>query len=208
MKTLFIPLLAVSLLLSGCSETKTEKNTTESISKQSISKQTVPSISKESEDLFQKAVLLYGKGNQLDALQVAEDSIAKDPKNYKALSLKGIIEAFNISPEKGAETIHKALAINPDYTQGYYDLAMADKLGKKYDESIAHFQKVLEKDPKNTWSYYGIATNYADKKDKKNALIYLQKAIALDPSAVKPVAQVQDHFAWLHHDQEFLSLVQ
>lgn len=41
---------------------------------------------------------------------------------------------------------------------------MAQKLAKHYDESISYFQKVLADDPKNTWSLYGIATNYADKK--------------------------------------------
>ena len=74
---------------------------------------------------------------------------------------------------KGIATIKKSLAINPDYVQAFYDMAMAQKLGKHYDESIAYFQKVLAADPKNTWSYYGIATNYADKRDKEHALQYL-----------------------------------
>lgn len=86
-------------------------------------------------------------------------------------------------------------------------MAMAQKLGKHYDESIRYFQKVLDRDPQNTWSWYGIATCYADKRDKPNALKYLQKAIELDPKAVKPQAAAQDHFQWLHGDSDFQSLV-
>lgn len=86
-------------------------------------------------------------------------------------------------------------------------MAMAQKLGKHYDESIRYFQKVLDRDPQNTWSWYGIATCYADKRDKPNALKYLQKAIELDPKTVKPQAAAQDHFQWLHGDSDFKSLV-
>ena len=80
------------------------------------------------------------------------------------------------------------------------------KLGKHYDESIAYFQKVLAADPKNTWSYYGIATNYADKRDKEHALQYLKKAIDLSPADVKQTAKTQDHFAWLRTDPDFKAM--
>ena len=167
----------------------------------------VHTISKESEDLYVKAVTAYGKGNRLSALELANRALEKDSKNYKALSLKGIIQAFDVSPEEGIKTINQSLSINPSYVQAFFDMAMAQKLGKHYDESIRYFQKVLDRDPQNTWSWYGIATCYADKRDKPNALKYLQKAIELDPKAVKPQAAAQDHFQWLHGDSDFQSLV-
>lgn len=86
-------------------------------------------------------------------------------------------------------------------------MAMAQKLAKHYDESISYFRKVLAVDPKNTWSLYGIATNYADKKDKANALSYLRQAMALDPQHVRPEAMQQDHFVWLRKDPDFLEIV-
>lgn len=136
----------------------------------------------------------------------AERHLKTTLKNYKALSLKGIIQAFDVSPEEGIATIKESLAINPDYVQAFYDMAMAQKLGKHYDESIAYFQKVLAADPKNTWSYYGIATNYADKRDKEHALQYLKKAIDLSPADVKQTAKTQDHFAWLRTDPDFKAM--
>ena len=144
---------------------------------------------------------------QITALQLANDALAKVEENYNALSLKGIIQAFDVSPEEGIKTIEKSIAINPAYVQADFDMAMAQKLGKHYDESIRYFQKVLDKDPKNTWSWYGIATNYADKRDKAKALEYLKKAVDLDPQNVKPQAAAQDHFQWLHGDPDFQNLV-
>ena len=205
MKTLSICcLIAISLLSAGCGSTTPPASSAPAISQ---SAPQIHVISKESEEIYRKAVTAYGKGDHLTALQLANDALAKDEQNYQALSLKGIIQAFDVSPEEGIATIHQSLSINPGYVQAFFDMAMAQKLGKHYDESITYFQKVLDQDPKNTWSYYGIATDYADKKDKGKALEYLKKAIDLDPQNVKPQARVQDHFNWLHGDKDFEQLV-
>lgn len=167
----------------------------------------VPEIAEKSETLYHQAAQAYGKGNQTEGLQLANQALAADTNNYKAYSLKGIILAFNGSPEDGIASVQKALELNPTYTQAFFDMAMAQKLGKHYDESIFYFQKVLVVDSKNTWSYYGIATNYADKRDKAHALEYLQKAMALDPDHVRPEAVSQDHFTWLRQDPDFQRVV-
>lgn len=157
-----------------------------------------------SETIFQEASALYAKGKNREALLTCDKALEIDRENYKALSLKGLILALDVSPEQGIGQVLKALKINPDYTQAFYDMAMAQKLAKHYDESISYFQKVLVADPKNTWSLYGIATNYADKKDKANALSYLEKAMTIDPKHVRPEALRQDHFEWLREDKDFL----
>lgn len=171
-------------------------------------KATVPSISEDSEKLFQKALSAYGEGNRATALALSKEALEKDAKNYKAYSLCGIIEAFEGNPEQGIASISKALTIHPGYTQAFFDMAMAQKLGGHYDASISYFEKVLAVDPHNTWSYYGIATNYADKKDKAKALTYLSKAMALDREAVRGEALTQDHFAWMRADPDFKKLVE
>ena len=160
-----------------------------------------------SETIFQEASALYAKGKNREALLTCDKALEIDRENYKALSLKGLILALDVSPEQGIGQVLKALKINPDYTQAFYDMAMAQKLAKHYDESISYFQKVLAVDPQNTWSLYGIATNYADKRDKANALSYLEKAMALDPEHVRPEALSQDHFEWLRGDADFQKVV-
>lgn len=199
-------LLTVSL--SGCgAETKQVPSSMPAASSQSVSVKVIHEIAPASEKVFQEASTLYAKGQNREALLTCDKALEIDRENYKALSLKGLILALDVSPEQGIGQILKALKINPDYTQAFYDMAMAQKLAKHYDESIFYFQKVLAADPKNTWSLYGIATNYADKKDKANALSYLEKAMALDREHVRPEAMQQDHFAWLRKDPDFLEIV-
>ncbi len=208
MKTNLLTLaVCVALSVAGCGNSAEPQKAAASSSSIAQSMQAIHEITKESENLYHQAAQAYGKGNHTDALKLANQALTSDEKNYKALSLKGIILAFDVSSDEGIGSIQKALEINPNYTQAFFDMAMAQKLGKHYDESIFYFQKVLAVDPKNTWSYYGIATNYADKKDKAKALEYLKQAMALDPQNVRPEAMGQEHFAWMRNDPDFLQIV-
>lgn len=192
--------------LAGCSG-DTKSPAASSASSETVALKKIHEIVPASETIFQEASTLYAKGQNREALLTCDKALEIDRGNYKALSLKGLILALDVSPEQGIGQILKALKINPDYTQAFYDMAMAQKLAKHYDESISYFQKVLAADPKNTWSLYGIATNYADKKDKANALSYLQKAMTIDPEHVRPEALSQDHFEWLRRDADFQKVV-
>ena len=85
-------------------------------------------------------------------------------------------------------------------------MAMVYKLQGQLNESKQWFEKVLKKDPSNTWSVYGIATIYADQGDDTKALDWLEKAIKID-SSVKAVAAEQDHFERFHNNARFKTLV-
>lgn len=167
-----------------------------------------PAVPEASAQLSREALAAYGAGDNASALRLAEEALAASDANYEALALQGLITAFDGAPDEGAALIEQSLALYPDYVQGYYDLAMAQKLGGRYEASIASFRRVLDADPQNVWSLYGIATNYADLRDRERALSYLRQAAALDPAHVKPEAAAQDHFQWLHGDAEFDALVQ
>lgn len=198
--------------LAGCSgDTKSPAasaaSAASSASSETVALKKIHEIVPASETIFQEASALYAKGKNREALLTCDKALEIDRENYKALSLKGLILALDVSPEQGIGQVLKALKINPDYTQAFYDMAMAQKLAKHYDESISYFRKVLAVDPKNTWSLYGIATNYADKRDKANALSYLEKAMELDPEHVRPEALSQDHFEWLRGDADFQKVV-
>lgn len=166
-----------------------------------------PAIPEASAQLSREALAAYGAGSNAQALALCEKALAASDANYEALALQGLITAFDGAPDEGTALIEQSLALYPDYVQGYYDLAMAQKLGGRYEASIASFRRVLDADPQNVWSLYGIATNYADLRDRERALSYLRQAATLDPAHVKPEAAAQDHFQWLHGDAEFDALV-
>lgn len=205
---LVIFILLCAVILAGCG-TKEITPATQPAAEQKISTEEKKeiSVSAESETLFKQAEEAYQAGNNESALRLADEAIAKDGNNYKACSLRGLLLAFDGKPEAAVKQIQKALAICPSYVQGFYDMAMAKKLAGQYDDSIRYFKKVLDADPKNVWCLYGIATCYADKKDKEDALLYLKQAADIGGEAVKDAARPQDHFAWLHEDEDFQQIL-
>lgn len=199
--------LAAALFLGGCASEGGQQSASSAPSAAPVPHEVHAAIP-QSERLYEEALAAYQKGEREAALSLADRALREDPENYKALSLKGLVTAFQSSPEEGIRLVAEALSLQPEYVQGWYDMAMAQKLAGHYDESIRYFQKVLGKDPANTWSYYGISTNYADKRDKAEALRYLKRALELDRNAVRPAAAEQDHFQWLHGDPDFEALLQ
>ena len=122
--------------LAGCSG-DTKKPAASLASSETAALQRIHEIVPASETIFQEASALYAKGENREALLTCDKALDIDRENYKALSLKGLILALDVSPEQGIGQILKALKINPDYTQAFYDMAMAQKLAKHYDESIS-----------------------------------------------------------------------
>ena len=207
MKKILLSFLCPLVLL-GCGTDKTHSTVPASAS--STVEETTANpheILPASLSFYHKAAQEYGKGNHTEALQLADKALDNDKENYQALSLKGIILSFAFSPEEGIPYIEKALSIAPGYTQAFYDMAIAQKLGGHPDISNTYFEKVLQADSQNIWSYYGMATNWADKKNKEQALLYLEKAVALGGKPVKDAAGKQDHFLWLRNDPDFQKIL-
>ena len=98
MKSIILAALMITAALSagGCG---TPKAPAPSPAASSAAVPSVHQINEESQQIYRKAVTAYGKGDHLHALELANQALEKDDKNYKALSLKGIIQAFDISPE-------------------------------------------------------------------------------------------------------------
>lgn len=195
--------LAVGLFIAGCG------NQEQPAPAQNQQQQQQVQIDAASEALFEKGLSFYQQFQYDQAISLYDQALAKDQKNYKALSGKGIALAMRgngANPKEvrqGISLIRQALELKPDYVPSFYDLALALKIDKQYDESITWFQKVIDSEPDNTWSYYGIATIYGDQGNAEKAVLYLKKAAAIDKENVKEAARSQSHFDRIRNTRAF-----
>jgi len=203
---LILACLAVVTILSGCSDT-TSQAPQEKQSAQETKAVQEPAFSAESEKWLDEGIHQYQKFEYEKAIAAYDKAITADPANYKVYTAKGVAQCMSGNPQ-GIQLIKKTLAMRADYVPAWYDLALAYKLQKQYDESIHWFKKVIEQEPDNTWSYYGIATIYGDRGQAAEAVSYLKKAIALDSQNVKEAARTQSHFDSIRRNPEFQKLVQ
>ncbi len=146
------------------------------------------------------------------AVTVSNQALAKDKNCFWAYNIKGIATYFangNSVADECLGLIDKSTAIDPYYSYGYFNKGLILKGLKRWSESIANFNKVLSLKPGDTWSYYGIATVYADSNQVDSALKYLKLAIDTNPSAVKAQVQVdmERHFSRMKYDARFKALV-
>lgn len=203
----------LTLITAGCGSSSHEASAVPQ-QKSQAEEPAAPPISAESDTFCQEGLAAYSRFEYDAAIAAYNKALRADSHNYQALSGKGVALAMrgNASGNTddvaaGIASIQQALAIWPNYVQAFYDLALAYKINGQYDESLIYFQKVLNADPKNTWSYYGIATIYGDKGDAANAVAYLKKAAALDKEHVLEAARTQSHFDSIRQDPAFQALV-
>lgn len=195
--------LTVGLFIAGCG------NQEQPAPAQNQQQQQQIQIDAASEALFEKGLSFYQQFQYDQAISLYDQALAKDQKNYKALSGKGIALAMRgngVNPKEvrqGISLIRQALELKPDYVPSFYDLALALKIDKQYDESITWFQKVIDSEPDNTWSYYGIATIYGDQGNAEKAVLYLKKAATIDKENVKEAARSQSHFDRIRNTRAF-----
>ena len=171
--------------MTGCTLTSSDSASQSPASQ--IQKAQPPAIQPDSESLSAEGLKAYQQFEYDKAIAFYDKAIDADHNNYKAYSGKGIAMAM-----RGNATGNKA-----DVSSGI-----------AYIQKALYFQKVIDAEPDNTWSYYGIATIYGDQGQAKEAIAYLKKAIALDPQNVKEAARTQSHFDKIRSNADFQALVQ
>lgn len=165
----------------------------------------------EKDPQYVKAYTLYAGSHYDAAVQACDAAIAKDTGCFWAYNVKGIALYFangNGMANQCLALIDKSLTINPGYSYGYFNRALIEKGLRRFDASIADFNRVLALKPGDVWSYYGIATAYADAGNADKAIEYLKTAVNLDPQNVRD--QMKDdltrHFSRLQNDPRFKAL--
>ena len=148
----------------------------------------------------------FKAGKYITALKMYEKALAINPKSPQALNGKGVVLAFSGKPLLGLKYINAAIELKPDYLTAYFNAGLANELAKNYPAAIKAYTKIIVADPKNTWSYYGIACSYARMGDAKHAVSFLAKAIVLDKH-VKMNAQTEKDFNKIRTDKNFINLI-
>jgi len=156
--------------------------------------------------LYDQGLKLYYERQFPEARVLFNQSLTIDAQCYEALNAKGATLAFQGEHEQGLALIQQALVLNPTFVYGYFNLGLANELARRWDPAIAAYQKALQLDKSNTWSYYGIASIYGRLGKIDKVLEYLKPAIALDPD-VKAVALKEPDFDPVNKDARFQALV-
>jgi type IV pilus assembly protein PilF len=139
----------------------------------------------------------YYQQNKLEiALDEFNHAIHIDPKYGQAYNGLGLVYAALGEDAKADANFKKAIEVQPGNSESHNNYGSFLCARKRYDESIGHFlaavKNPLYSTPNLAYANAGICS--ARKNDLKNAEIYLNKALQIEPlthSAAQALADIQ-----------------
>lgn len=179
-------------------ENNTDKNTDLEIKSTYV-------VSEKENNFYNEAYTLFFSNEYERSIKKADELLSQYPNSYMGYNIRGIAKAYNGDYEGGMKDIDKSLSIKSDYGYALFNKALTYELYEKMDNALEWYNKALEVE-EYVWSYYGIASIYGRDGDVVNTMLYLNKAIEIDP-AVKEVAKNEHDFDPIKSSEEFQEAV-
>jgi adenylate cyclase len=134
------------------------------------------------EAYFVFAQVYYYERRHEQAIAELEKAITLSPNYADAVAELGDVLNFVGRPEEAIELIEKALRFNPTPPSWYLDnLGRAYLLTKRYEEAVATFKRVINRNPDYWVSYVYLAASYADLGRQKEAQAVVAEVQRINP---------------------------
>ena len=131
--------------------------------------------------LFRQGLALLNQGQLAKARQIYEKVLAKQPTNFDALHLSGLIAAESRNPTLAVELIGKAIEVNPNNPEAHYNRGNSLKELKRVEDAIASYDEAIaiKPDHADAYSQRGVALKALNRVEE--AIASYDKAIAIKP---------------------------
>jgi len=197
-------LFLATMVLSGCSTTSTvSEGNQENYDKfydgeaELVYKNKQPP--KTSEEMIELGDSLLIQGKQDEALYQYVKAADQDNKNYTALYKIGDIHAKRGNEALAIKAYKMALNINPDNGQANEGIGLLLLNKREYAKAHDHLAKAEASGDVISWRVYNSLGVISDlEKDYKQAIIYYEKALALQPQ----MALILNNMGYSHYMSE------
>ena len=130
---------------------------------------------------MEKALASARSGNNSDAAKFYDQIIAKDQKDFVALTERGTIYFGEKNYSEAELAYNKALELSPKYIVALMNLGKLQLTQKSFEKAIATFTALVEADPQSADGFHFLGESYLQAKIGSKAVVYLNEAIRLSP---------------------------
>ncbi len=139
-----------------------------------------------------------------DALFYLEQSTALNPKALDAINNLANIYSEQKQFDRAIDLYKKALIVDANNWQTYFNLGIALAEAKREDEAVLAFKQSAQINPAHAPSHNALARLYMEKENWTNALIHLKALVELEPQ--NPGHRLRVGHLYLRMDQPEVAL--
>jgi len=121
-------------------------------------------------------------GNLQKAEQIYKNILNKQPNNFDALFMLGVIYYQIKNIDSAIKYIEKALQIDPLFHEAYAFLGNIYHMKKQVDKAISYYQKAIQLNPHNSDAYYNLGNIFRERENIDEAVDCYQKAVKINPN--------------------------
>jgi predicted O-linked N-acetylglucosamine transferase (SPINDLY family) len=141
----------------------------------------LPQPSSDSSDSLMEGLALQQLGRFDEARALYEQVLAKDPQDFDALHLLGVIAAQTHNPSLAVDLIDRAIAINPRVAAAYSNRGAALKQLKRLDEAVSSYERAIALQPDTPEAHSNLGNALRELRRPEQALASYDRAIAIKP---------------------------
>jgi Flp pilus assembly protein TadD len=105
------------------------------------------------EDWLARAMELYKKGHLKEAGAIYQSLSTSYPDHVELMNVLGVINAKQGNTEEGVRLLKRAISIQPNYADAYFNLGLTMQLAAKYAEALPFYNKAIEINPNYNLAY-------------------------------------------------------
>lgn len=158
---------------------------------------------------LQQALAAHQEGRFAHAEPLYRQTLALQPKHADALHLLGVLLLQTQRVEAGAESIQKAVAVNPAQPAPHLNLGNALSMLGRHDEALASYDRALALEPRYADAHSNRASALRALGRQQDAVAACDAALALNPqlaeahltkgNALRDLMHLEEALG--HHDQ-------
>ena len=132
---------------------------------------------------LQLIVNLFNNGKLEQALTESKTLLEKFPNSVFLHNIAGASNTGLKQFDNAIKSYKKAIKINPDFAEAYYNMAIAQKVIGEFEEAIKSYKKALKIKPNYFEAHYNLGNILSEKGDKKAAIDSYEFALQIKPGS-------------------------
>ena len=138
-----------------------------------------------SKNKIEELISVFNKKNYSETLDLIEYLLKNYPNSILVNNIAGVVQTELQNYTLAEKQFIKVVTLNPNFSDGYYNLANIYNILEKNDEAIKNYKKVIDLDKNYYKAYNNLGNIFRKKNSYKKALKYYILSLVVKPDYLR-----------------------